>query len=267
MKTKTLFVTLAIIALAANAFAHEYWFEPGSFFLKPGDSTPIHLYVGDGLSKDLEEREYQPDMTPMFSLFFGNGATDVRSSLAAGQTPVHKFSASEPGNYLLAMHRDWAYITLEPEEFEAYLREDGMGYIIAERRKLGETDSPGKERYSRYLKSLIQVGDAQDENFGRDAGLKLEITPDENPYSKRLGSTLSFTVKFDGKPLAGKTVFASNRSTAKQKLRTDRNGRVRMRINAEGLWLVHLVFMQRCASECGEADWESFWGAYSFGVR
>lgn len=267
MKSKILSASLAIFAFAANAFAHEYWFEPGSFFLRSGESTPVHLYVGDGLSKDLEERGFQPDMTPMFSLFFGSGASDVRASLAAGQTPVYRLSVNEPGNYLLAMHRDWAYITLEPAEFEAYLREDGMEYIIAERRKLGETDSPGKERYSRYLKSLIQVGDVQDENYRRDAGLKLEITPDENPYAKRVGSTLSFTVRFDGKPLSGKRVFASNRSSAKQKLRTDRNGRVRMKINGEGLWLVHLVFMQRCVSECGEADWESFWGAYSFGVR
>ena len=24
--------------------------------------------------------------------------------------------------------------------------------------------------------------------------------------------------------------------------------------------------MQRCQTDCGEADWESFWGAISFGV-
>ena len=34
-----------------------------------------------------------------------------------------------------------------------------------------------------------------------------------------------------------------------------------------GLWLVRLVYMQRCPADCGAADWESYWGAFSFGAR
>ena len=41
---------------------------------------------------------------------------------------------------------------------------------------------------------------------------------------------------------------------------TDHEGKVSVHINRSGLWLVRLVVMQRCAANCNEADWESFWG-------
>ena len=90
--------------------------------------------------------------------------------------------------------------------------------------------------------------------------------PLENPYSKKVGDNLQFQIMFDGKPLADRTVFASNKETEKQKFKTDKNGKFTMKIEQSGLWLAHLVVMQRCQKDCGEADWESFWGAFSFGV-
>jgi hypothetical protein len=47
---------------------------------------------------------------------------------------------------------------------------------------------------------------------------------------------------------------------------TDKMGQITMKIDRNGSWLVRLVNMQRCQTDCGEADWESFWGAISFGV-
>jgi hypothetical protein len=98
-------------------------------------------------------------------------------------------------------------------------------------------------------------------------GLRLEIVPLENPYSKKVGDVLRFRVRFNRKPLVGKTIFAENRNTTQQKMITDRDGRIAMRIDRSGVWLVHLVFMRRCTTDCIEADWESFWGTFSFGVR
>jgi len=28
-----------------------------------------------------------------------------------------------------------------------------------------------------------------------------------------------------------------------------------------------MVFMQRCTSDCGASDWESFWSTLAFGVK
>lgn len=267
MKTKILPAIILALVMSANALGHEYWLEPESFFLAPNQKTSVHLYVGDGLIKDREERPYQIAKTPMFQLVSASKAWDLKASLTDGDLPIHQFAADRAGNYLLAMERNWSYINLDPQKFEDYLREDGIGYVIAERAKLGESLKEGRERYSRFIKSLLQVGDRRDETYKKSVGLKLEITPLENPYSKKVGDSLSFQIMFNGKPLAGRTVFADNRESATQKMITDRDGKITMKLEQGRLWLVRLVYMQRCTADCGEADWESFWSAFSFGAR
>lgn len=264
---KRILAFIFAVLLSANLLAHEYWFEPETFFLAPRQSTPVRLYVGDGLVKDLKERPYQFAGTPMFKLFSAFETRDLKATLTDGTMPVHRFSADRAGNYLLAMEKDWSYIKIEPQKFEDYLRNDGMEYIIAERAQRGESGQEGRERYSRFIKSLLQVGNRHDETYQKTAGLRLEITPLENPYAKQVGDLLTFQVTFEGKPLIGKTVFADNRNSATRKMTTDSNGTVTMKIDRSGLWLVRLVFMQRCETNCNETDWESFWGAFSFGVK
>lgn len=265
-KIKFLFATVSVFLFAASAFAHEYWFEPEKFVLAPNEKTVVRLYVGDGLTKDREERVFQIEKTPVFNLFSAGKTLDLKTGLAEGTMPIHNFSADRAGNYLLAMERDWTYIKLEPDKFEDYLREDGMEYIIAEREKLGERKKQGSERYSRFIKSLLQVGERRDATYKKRLGTKLEILPLENPYTKKVGDNLNFQILFDGKPLAGRTVFANNRRSETQKMTTDRNGKFSVKVDKSGLWLVRLVYMQRCKNACGEADWESFWSAMTFGV-
>lgn len=266
MKIKIVALLALAVLLSADAYAHQYWIEPETFFPAANQPTAVHLYVGAGLTKEREERPFQLLKTEVFRLFSSSEALDLKGTVANGSLPVYNFSAGRAGTYLLAMERNWSYIKLAPKEFEEYLREDGMEYVIAERARLGEGGREGRERYSRFLKSLLQVGGARDETFKKTVGARLEITPLENPYSKRVGDRLSFKITFDGRPLAGKTVFADNRGGESQRMTTDRGGKFAMKLERGGLWLVRLVFMRRCASACGEADWESFWGAYSFGA-
>ncbi len=268
MKRKLFSTIVCAMLLSAHTFAHEYWLEPETFFLAPGQKTAMHLYVGDGLIKDREERPFQLAKTTMFQLFSTSSQTlNLKTSLVDKALPIYKFSAARPGNYLLAMERNWSSVKLEPQKFAAYLREDGLEYVIAERERLGESAKEGRERYSRFIKSLLQVGDKRDETYKKTVGLKLEITPLENPYAKKVGDQLTFQVTFDGKPLAGRTAFADNRNGATQKMTTDRAGKITLKIDRSSLWLVRLVNMRRCAADCAEIDWESFWGAYSFGMK
>lgn len=266
VKKKVIFLTLLIAAVPLKTFAHEYWFEPEKFILAPNEKTVVHLFVGDGIVKDREERVYQPEKTPMFQLFSAGKTLDLKTSLTEGATPIHTFSAGRQGTYLLAMERNWSYIKLEPAKFEDYLREDGMDYIIAERAELKEGSKEGSERYSRFIKSLIQVGDKRDTTYKKRLGSRLEIMPLENPYAKKPGDTMQFQILFEGKPLGNRVVFADNRESETQRATTDAAGKVSFKFDKKGLWLVRLVTMQRCAKDCGEADWESFWAALSFGM-
>lgn len=267
LRIKFLILIFSALLLSSNASAHEYWLEPETFRLEPNEKTAVHLYVGDGLTKDREERPFQTAKTAMFNVFSAGRTLDLKSSVKDQAMPVYDFSASNPGEYLLAMERGWSFIKIEAGEFEDYLREEGMEYIVGERAKLKENQKEGRERYSRFIKSLLQVGNRHDATYKKRVGLKLEIVPLENPYAKRIGDSLKFQILLDGKPLAGRKVFADNRAAETQELTTDKNGEATMKIDRKGLWLVRVVSMRRCAAaDCGEADWESFWSAFTFGV-
>ncbi len=151
---KKVYATVLILACSISAFAHEYWLEPDKFFLAPQEKTNVHLFVGEALKSD-EERAFQISKTNSFRLFSARNILDLKRSISDESLPIYNFSADKTGGYLLALGRNWSYIKLEPDEFEDYLREDGMEYIIAERATRGESRKPGRERYSRFIKALL----------------------------------------------------------------------------------------------------------------
>ena len=266
---KTVLATILLAAFALNASAHEYWLEPDSFFPIPNQMTGVHLFVGEALKRE-EERVYQGAKTTSFQLFGPTGIFDLRPLADEDKSPILKFSSDKPGTFLFSMERDAAYITLDPAKFEDYLRDEGMSYIVAERNRLGESTKDGRERYSRYIKMLLQVGDGQSGIVKNRVNSRLEIVPLDNPYSKKPGQTMELQVWFDKRPLAKYTIFADSREGDKivtQKLTTDEDGKADLKLTSKGSWLVRLVVMKRCEKRCENADWESFWGALSFGVR
>lgn len=272
MKTQTISGAFLLLLLAAaHALSHDYWLEPENFFLPAsGGNVPVRLLVGEGLKSD-EERPLQKQRTGKFVLLSAKGSLDLLASNEDGQTPVVSVSLNADGNHLLAMERKWTSIKIEPDKFKQYLHEEGLESIIAMRERAGESDTEGRERYSRYLKTLLQVGNRSDDTFKRIVGHRLEIIPQTNPYRAKHGDMLGVRISFDGKPLAGVKVFAENRDggvTLKQDALTSHDGIARFKLNRRGMWSIRLVHMQRCtASDCDGMDWESFWAAYTFGMR
>lgn len=254
---------------SAICFSHDYWLETDNFFLKLNEPSQVRLLVGDALKKD-EEKPYQASKTVSFDMLSTDGKFDMRTLVEDETTPLLKFSSDHAGTFLLSLERNWSYTKLDAEKFEAYLREHGMEYILDERKRLGESNKEGNERYSRFIKTLIQVGDNRTGSAKTRVGSKLEIVPLENPYSKKSGENFKLQIYFGGIPLAEKAVFADNRDGEEystKKLTTDKDGKITVKLDRKGLWLIRLVYMQRCTKNCNEADWESFWGALSFGVR
>ena len=265
-------ILLAITVLCIlniSAFAHEYWFECDNFFPRVNERTDLRLFVGSALKKE-EERTYQASKTDSFQMFSASEVFDVRPLAEDGRSPILKFASDHAGTFLMSMERNWSYIKLDADKFEEYLREDGMEYIIAERKRFGESAKEGRERYSRYLKTLIQVGDSRTGSAKTRVGSKIEIVSLENPYSKKVGDNLKLQVYFSGFPLADRAVVADNRdgeNYSSQKFLTDKDGRFTVKLTNKGVWLIRLVHMQRCVKNCGDVDWESFWGALSFGLK
>ncbi len=262
--------TALLLLVAIPVFSHDYWFKPESFFAPVGGSLEVRLYVGDEYKIE-EERPLQKERTVSFQMFSAKQTpVDLMAQGQDNQSPVANLSFKSAGNYLIAMERKAATIKLDAKKFTDYLAEEGLDSIIALRAQAGESGMQGRERYRRYLKSLFQVGNQHDDTYKRVLEQRLEIVPQSNPYAMKPGDTLRVRILFEGKPLVGAKVFAYNQSGSEvheQAGRTAGDGTVAFKLDGRGEWLIRLVHMRRCAADCAEIDWESFWGAYSFGMK
>lgn len=176
---------------------------------------------------------------------FSAGATlNLKTAGKDGQTPVAQVTVESAGNYLIAMERNWSAITRDAGKFTEYLREEGLDSIIAQREQSGEANKEARERYSRYLKALVQAGSRHDETYRRKIGFTLEIIPQANPYRLKPGDALKVKVLFEGKPLPHAKVFVDSREagdTRRQEVKTSGDGIAAFKIDRPGLWLLRLV--------------------------
>jgi uncharacterized GH25 family protein len=261
-------VVLFVVFITFPAVAHDYWLQPQRYFLAPGDTTAVQMFVGDHFVSE-SERSFHAKKTLTFQVISKNDSLDLKAGTTDGQKPVCRITPAQSGNHLIVMERDWSHIELEAGKFDSYLRHEGLSDIVKLRRDAGEEKTPGRERYRRYVKALVQVGGRFDDTYKHRTGHRLEILPQVNPYLLDNTDTMTVSIQFDGEPLRGAQVAAYNRhddKTTTQEARTNEDGQVYVTLDRSGLWLIRLVHMQRC-SGVPDIDWESFWAAYSFEMK
>ncbi len=131
----------------------------------------------------------------------------------------------------------------------------------------GETGKPAREAFSRCAKALLDVAPAGREGAGFDRvlGFTLELVPEKNPYGLIAGGELPVRLLHDGKPLAGALVQAllHGDPSVKAAARTDKAGRVRLRLPRTGFWLVKAVEMGPAPAGV-DAEWQSLWASLTF---
>ncbi len=248
-----------------SAFAHDYWLVPAQYVVPSDRDVNVSLFVGEDFVGD-EEKHFEHARTTRLTLVRADKTEDILPSATEGALPMLQLHIQGSGGHLLAVDRNASRIELEAKKFETYLHDEGLDSIIQERARRGESSKPGRERYTRYLKALIQEGAAADATYGVVVGQNLELAPTQNPVFASPGSTFPWIVRFQGVPLAGAQIEALSRVGAdirKTSYTSDAQGRVNIVIDRRGVWLVRMVHMIRCDG-CDDADWASFWTSYSF---
>ena len=92
--------------------------------------------------------------------------------------------------------RDWrastkpSVIALSGDDFNLYLKEDGIPDALEARTKAGELGKAVKERYHKHVKAMVQVGNARSDHYATVLGYPAELVPMENPYAVKVGATL-----------------------------------------------------------------------------
>ena len=270
-------VAALVCAGALTAGAHDLWLEPETIPGAKGDDLVLHLRMGDQFKTE-EERPLQKDRVARFDLF--SDRTKRRDLQAMGQdaqTPAAKLRP-EAGALLAVMDRTPRPITMERDKFNRYLEDEGQDAVTALRTRLGQNEQPGKEVYTRYLKTLVQerdpAGSIPSTLYKRRVGQRLEILLENDPGRMRPDKMLTVKVLFEGKLLAGAKVFAYRRGVAGQDpvaltAVSSAEGLAEFKLDQPGSWLVRMVHIRVPTERKPEssAPWESFWASYSFTMR
>ena len=149
------------------------------------------------------------------------------------------------------------HIDLAANKFTAYLREQGLSEILAERRKRGEVQKTAREDFMRCMKTLVST-DSKALPADRAQGCPYELV-----LRKQVSRTLTFETLRHGDTLPGQQVRFWNLDTGKlvKTLRSDKNGRVSLPLPT-GRWLATSTAMRR-SSEL-QSDWRSDWASLTW---
>jgi uncharacterized GH25 family protein len=254
----------------AIASAHDMFLRPARFFV-PENSDVVVQVLNGTFSKS--ENSITRDRVQDISVVSPAGRTRMDTSAwsTAGDTSTFRVRTGTAGTYVLGASTRPNIIELKAADFNLYLKDDGIPDVLAARRREGELRKSARERYSKHVKALVQVGDARAGDFGAVLGYPAELVPMENPYSLRVGGTLRVRTLVDGKPAGGQYVLYGGRTPsgariAQLGIRSDANGVARVPLRQRGVWFVKFINMARLTGDPA-ADYESKWATLTYEVR
>jgi uncharacterized GH25 family protein len=251
--------------------AHDFWVQPGAFWVSPAVISSISLQVGHGPSR---QRSPIPlARIARFEAFAPDGMkTDLRGRLAlGGASGDGSFVLQKPGAHVILLQTDDRAQTRLPSlRFNDYLRAEGLTPALDARLRLSRMDRDGSENYSRCAKAIIQVGLAgagSQQQASRPLGLPLEIVPDRSPYALPLAQRFPVRVLYLGRPLGGalvKLTRLEDDAVPYETHVTDRAGRTSFVMPTSGTWLLNVIWT-RVQPSSAETDFATTFSSLSFG--
>jgi len=262
--------TLVLLFVFTIFSSHELFLKSDSHFLKP--NTVYELYLFNGTFDRSEnaittDRIVAPKIIGPEYLFIPN---ENDYYLKDNKTYL-KFATKDAGTYVSGISTLPRKLEMTAEDFNEYLEHEGLETILTERKRDGTITSGAKEKYSKHVKTMLQVGDKTSDGYDIEFGYPIEFIPMNNPFEIDLGESLSFKLLRDGKPLVGQTVHYSTSIPGKDahenenSTKTNGKGILTITPNSIGKWYVATIHMTE--SDEVDVDYESNWATLTFEVR
>ena len=161
-------------------------------------------------------------------------------------------------------------LRLDARAFNEYLASDGVTDMLEARKRSNQLNRPSHERYSKHVKTLIQVGDARTPGFDTVLNYQAEIVPLDNPYATKTGGVVRVRVLIDGRPAANQLVISGGRTPTGARLpvgnvRSGQDGVARVAIGSPGYWYIKCIHMVPVTGD--SVNYESKWATLTFQIR
>lgn len=277
MPFRSVILLVFTLCIALPLRAHEFWLTPVTVPLIAGDSARLTLRVGEYFEGEL--LGFSVPQTLDLRQYTASGNVDLRALLPQDTSvPALLVPLSTPGTHMVIFNSHPSTISLSADTFHAYLHDEGLDFIKAQREAAGIAGTPGRERYRRFVKTLIRVvpktgavssqAIKPDTTYSTLTGQRLEIVPINNPTTMSAGDVLGVRVVFDGKPLKDALLKAWHRrggQTLIIRAKTAADGSAAFDLPYAGPWMISVVHMVP-VFDVKDIDWDSLWSNLSFNL-
>jgi hypothetical protein len=253
----------AILTLLSSTGAHDLWLVSQSRSIPL--AAEVRLLAQTGMKFPDSLSAVTPDRLDGAFLVEASGRREMETRTVYGNSLVFEERFDQPGVALAAVAIKPNFIHIKAEEFNEYLKLDGLPQILQLRQEKGELGVDGREIYAKFAKAILRVGEGGPADLAtKPAGLRIEIVPLEDPYGST-GEKLPVQVLFETKPLEGVHVYRLFEGEDKyiEGFETDGDGKTALPIDKPGFWSLHCIYM-RPHPDRSQADWESFFATVSF---
>jgi len=270
MRRKVVPALAICLAMLSPVFAHDLFLKLESFFVRVNEKISISILNGSfQTSEGAVSFARLRDVSVISPSGLRTNPKEVDFTKDA-TTAFLNLQPTETGNYLVGLSTMPREIDLSAKDFNDYLLEDGMPDTIAERKRKKESAKNIRERYSKHVKTIFQSGDKQTESFRTILGYPVEIIPQINPYTLKIGDKLEILCTKDGKPLSNQFVMSGREDTNGKlivgpSVRTNKKGIARIHLNGSGKWYAKFINMIKMSDP--KINYESKWATLTFEIR
>ncbi len=283
MRFVPLIVVMPLVASSA-ALGHDSWLVAGNNAAAPGARVRVAFVTAEVFP--VSEHATDPDRVVEWAVVHEGVRRSVTGYHVEGTELAATVRLPEVGMHVIALALQQRFIKIEADGFNAYLKDERADAALAARAAAGTDDEPGRELYTKFGKTFVEVGSGSNDTSYRDpVGHTFEIVPLSNPCRWNAGDEVLVQVLSNGEPAPGLRVSSGHeglpRHTYVEHVTTDNQGVARIKLTRPGLWFVrtHTIHRLRQAMAAGSkqqapkdasaeppAQWRSFWASITFRV-
>ncbi len=261
---------ILLLAIAFVFSSHELFLKADSHFLSPNSEAKLYLFNG---TFDTSENEITRDRIVNARILGPQYKFQPEDSDYYGEDNITylNFTTGGSGTYVAGISTLPRILEMDAKAFNEYLEHEGLEGTIREREEMKLTSKGAKERYSKHVKALLQVGDMSSIDFMKPLNYPIEFVPLNNPYEIKLGESVAFKLLRNGTPLANHIVHYSTSKPGvdahenESSTKTNSNGIVVMKPTEKGKWYVATIHMEKKTGD--EVDYESNWATLTFEIK
>ena len=269
MNRRWLFTLLAFLVAIESASAHDLFLRLDTYFLQPNSKATVRLLNGTFQSSEgLVARERLKEVSLKTPDLMATAGASIEWR-AEDKTTIMEIQTGRAGTYVIGISTRPREISLKAADFNDYLQHDGIPDTLAARKKDNELAKDVRERYSKHVRAIFQVGSAVSEDYKKPLNYPVEIIPQRNPYALKVGLTIPVLCLYEGQPISHQFVMAGWEANDGQlhtlETRSDEKGIARVKLEGAGKWFIKFIHMTPISEP--NLNYESKWASLTFEIR